>query len=150
MERAGHNNIFGFYHLCAINTWREVAHEQLRRWTDSGLLHSTRRIFASVVGPAADEGVAVLAAACGERLEVVQVISNEEARERELCERSPGAPLPHEARETAMLRRILPFCVVLLFLLALSMTPTDALAAPTGSTALGSAISSAGTLGSLS
>ncbi len=86
MERVGRRDIFGFYHLCTINTWREVAREQLRRWADSGLLHATRRIFASVVGPAADEGVATLAAACGDRLEVVHHSPDPARSERPILE----------------------------------------------------------------
>jgi hypothetical protein len=86
MERAGRGDIFGFYHLCTVNTWREVADEHLRRWADSGLLHSTRRIFASVVGAAADEGVALLAAACGDRLEVVHQSPDPACSERPVLE----------------------------------------------------------------
>jgi hypothetical protein len=86
MERAGRADIFGFYDLCTINAWRAVAGEQLRGWADSGLLHATRRILASVVGPEADEGVAVIEAVCGDRLEIVHRSSDPASSERPILE----------------------------------------------------------------
>ena len=86
MERAGRADIFGFYHLWTINTWRAVAERQLRRWADSGLLPATRRIFASVVGTEADEGVAILQAACGDRLEIVHRSPDPTCSERPILE----------------------------------------------------------------
>jgi GR25 family glycosyltransferase involved in LPS biosynthesis/glycosyltransferase involved in cell wall biosynthesis/GT2 family glycosyltransferase len=98
MVRAASADIYGFYHLCTINTWREVLDEQLLRWTDSGLAGATERIFASVVGPSADQGVEELAAVCGERLEVVHRSDDPSCSEhlvlqylRDFCER--GEPL---------------------------------------------------------
>jgi GR25 family glycosyltransferase involved in LPS biosynthesis len=86
MVRAGRADIFGFYHLCTINTWRAVLDEQLRRWLDSGLAGATKRIFASVVGPAADEGAAALTDACGERLEVIHLSDDPSCFERPILE----------------------------------------------------------------
>jgi GR25 family glycosyltransferase involved in LPS biosynthesis/tetratricopeptide (TPR) repeat protein/GT2 family glycosyltransferase len=86
MVRAGREDVFGFYHLCTINTWRDVLDEQLRRWADSGLAGASKRIFASVVGPAADEGAAALAEAWGERVEVIHLSEDATCFERPVLE----------------------------------------------------------------
>jgi hypothetical protein len=86
MVRRGRADIFGFYHLCTIHTWREVLAEQLRRWLDSGLAQATTRVFASVVGPAAGQGAAALAAACGKRVEVVHLSEDASCFERPILE----------------------------------------------------------------
>jgi hypothetical protein len=78
--------IFGFYHLYTVNNWRQVLGEQILRWSESGLTGATTRIFASVVGPLADEGAAVLSALCGERLEVVHQSADGSSRERPILE----------------------------------------------------------------
>ena len=90
MVRDGRADIFGFYHLCTINNWREVLEEQLERWADSGLAAATRRIFASVVGPRAHEGGSALAAACGQRLEVIYMSEDRSAGERPVLEYARG------------------------------------------------------------
>lgn len=86
MLRAARADIFGFYHLCTINTWRAVSGEQLQRWVDSGLLDATTGIFASVVGPAACEGAAMLKDTCGNRLEVVEQAQDASCFERPILE----------------------------------------------------------------
>jgi Glycosyltransferase family 10 (fucosyltransferase) C-term len=82
MLRVARADIFGFYHLCTINTWQAVVGEQLRRWADSGLDQATTRIFASVVGPDAGKGAAVLKAAYGDRLKVVHQADDPSCFER--------------------------------------------------------------------
>ena len=47
--------------------------DRFNRWTSSGLAQATTRIFATVVGPDAEEAVGSVAAACGERLEIVYI-----------------------------------------------------------------------------
>jgi Glycosyltransferase family 10 (fucosyltransferase) C-term len=90
MVRRGRDDVFGFYHLCTINTWREVLEEQLERWADSGLGAATRRIFASVVGPDAQEGGSALAAACGRRLEVIHMSEDRSDGERPVLQYARG------------------------------------------------------------
>jgi hypothetical protein len=65
--RSGRKDIFGFYHLCTINNWRDVLGEQLEGWMDSGLADATRRVFISVVGPDAEEARAIIGYALGSR-----------------------------------------------------------------------------------
>jgi GR25 family glycosyltransferase involved in LPS biosynthesis/glycosyltransferase involved in cell wall biosynthesis len=86
MLRAGCADVFGFYHVCTINTWREVMEEQLERWASSGLAEATTRIFATVVGPHAEEAVATLTATCGERLEIVHRSEDISCFERPILE----------------------------------------------------------------
>jgi GR25 family glycosyltransferase involved in LPS biosynthesis/glycosyltransferase involved in cell wall biosynthesis len=86
MVRRGRSDIYGFYHLCTINDWRAVLDEQVQRWAESGLEQATTRIFASVVGPAVDQGLAALAAACGERLEVIHMSEDRSRFERPILE----------------------------------------------------------------
>ncbi len=70
-RRDGAEDVFGFFHLCTIGTWREVIAEQLDRLIRSGLAERTRRIFVSVLGPEAAAGAGILRDALGERLEIV-------------------------------------------------------------------------------
>jgi hypothetical protein len=69
--RDGRDDVFGFYHLYTLNSWREIAGQQTERMQRSGLADRTRRIFASVVGPDVEEGCALLREAFGDRVEVV-------------------------------------------------------------------------------
>ena len=86
MLRTARADIYGFYHLYTVNTWREVMDEQVRRWTASGLASATTRIFASVVGPEAQEGAAALAASCAGHLEVVHLSEDPSCFERPILE----------------------------------------------------------------
>jgi hypothetical protein len=42
--------VFGFYHICAINRWEEVVNDQLQSIIKSGLYDRSEKIFVSVVG----------------------------------------------------------------------------------------------------
>lgn len=86
MVRTGRTDIYGFYHLCTINGWREIMDEQVRGWWRSGLAQATRRIFVSIVGPAAEEGLAALTAACDGRLELVHLSEDPSCFERPVLE----------------------------------------------------------------
>jgi hypothetical protein len=86
MVREARHRIFGFYHLCTLNIWREVLAEQTARWADSGLLGATTTVFASVVGASADEGVDALAAACEGRLQVIHRSEDPLCYERPILE----------------------------------------------------------------
>ena len=86
----GRNGVYGFYHLCTINTWRSVLDEQIEALASSGLAGATRHVFASVVGPHHDDGVAVLVRALGERVEIVHQSPDASLFERpalEFCRR---------------------------------------------------------------
>jgi hypothetical protein len=69
--RRGRGDIYGFYHLCTINTWRLVIDEQINAWLSSGLAAASQRIFAVVVGPECDEAIATLRRALGDQIEIV-------------------------------------------------------------------------------
>src|SRR5258707_1113592 len=84
--RQGRDDIVGFYHLCTINNGRGGLAEQLAGWDASGLAAATARIFACVVGPAATEGIAVLADALGDRVEFVSCGEDAAAFERPILE----------------------------------------------------------------
>lgn len=87
LVRRGREAIYGFYHLCTINTWREVLAEQLGRWSASGLADATERIFVSIVGPDAAEGRAMIEQALGPRLEVVLCRDDASEYERPILRR---------------------------------------------------------------
>jgi len=98
LARSAREQSFGFYHLYTVGNWRQVLGEQVRRWEESGLAGATTRIHASVAGPDAGEGCALLAALLGERLEIVTRSADGADSERpileylrEFCER--GEPL---------------------------------------------------------
>ena len=84
--RRARSDVFGFYHLYTATTWREVAAEQLRRVRDSGLADASRRVFASIVGPAVEEGAALLGEAFGARLEIVHASDEAACAERPILE----------------------------------------------------------------
>ncbi len=79
-------DVFGFYHLCTINTWREVLSDQLRHLDESGLVGASRRVFASVVGPAVQEGAAAIGEALGARLEIIHTSESPVCHERPILE----------------------------------------------------------------
>lgn len=98
MVRRGRDDIYGLYHLCTINTWRDVLGEQVDGWMRSGLLEATNRVFISLVGPEIDEAQALLGYALGSRAEFIQCSEDATSFERPLlmfgrrfCER--GEPL---------------------------------------------------------
>ncbi|MDX6581027.1 MAG: hypothetical protein QOI10_211 [Solirubrobacterales bacterium] len=84
--RAGRDDVFGFYHLCTINNWRDVLAEQVAAWRESGLEEATTRVHCAVVGPEAAAGAAELEAALGDRVEVVHLSDEATAYERPILE----------------------------------------------------------------
>jgi len=42
--------IYGFYHICTINNWKEIVQEQLCKIVKSGLYDETEKIFVSIIG----------------------------------------------------------------------------------------------------
>jgi hypothetical protein len=84
--RRGRDDIFGFYHLCTINTWRDVLGEQLDQWMESGLLDATRHVFISVVGPDTDEARSILTYALGSRADFVYSSEDVTSFERPLLQ----------------------------------------------------------------
>ena len=84
--RAGREDVLGFYHLCTLNSWREIAVEQLGKLRGSGLADRTARIFATVVGPEADEGRELLREELGERVEFVAADADAASFERPILE----------------------------------------------------------------
>lgn len=88
--RRGREDIFGFYHLCTINNWRDVLGEQLEAWMDSGLADATRRVFLSVVGPEAAEARAILDYALGSPATFAYCSEDPTSFERPLLEYAHG------------------------------------------------------------
>lgn len=43
--------IYGFYHVCLINNWREIVQEQIAYLVSSGLYSRAGRIYVGLVGP---------------------------------------------------------------------------------------------------
>lgn len=47
--------IFGFYHICTINHWRQIVDAQIKTISESGLDNETEKIFVTVTGPEFDK-----------------------------------------------------------------------------------------------
>ncbi|HEV2309229.1 MAG TPA: glycosyltransferase family 10 [Acidimicrobiia bacterium] len=86
LVRRGRDDVYGFYHLCTINHWRDVLAEQAKAWETSGLLDATARVIVSVVGPDADEASVLLDYLLGEKLSVVHRSADVSGFERPILE----------------------------------------------------------------
>jgi len=86
LVRRGRDEVYGFYHLCTINTWRDVLAEQAAAWDDSGLLDATTRVMVSVVGPDTDEATVLLDYLLGAKLQVVHRTADASRFERPILE----------------------------------------------------------------
>lgn len=47
--------IYGFYHIFAVNHWKQIFNEQISRLRDSGLFNVTDRIYISLIGSDSDK-----------------------------------------------------------------------------------------------
>jgi Glycosyltransferase family 10 (fucosyltransferase) C-term len=84
--RRGRDDVYGCYHLCTINNWRDVLAEQTAAWDESGLLDATTRVMVSVVGPDTDEATVLLDYLLGTKLKVVHRTTDASRFERPILE----------------------------------------------------------------
>lgn len=68
--------IYGFYHVYAVNHWKDIVLEQFNDIEKYGLLKATNKIFVSLVSTNTDSDITFLKKTIGEKVEIIYSGSN--------------------------------------------------------------------------
>ena len=64
-------SIYGFYHVYAVNHWKDIVLEQINDIKKSGLHKTTTKIFVSLVSTNIDSDIAFLKRVIGDKLQII-------------------------------------------------------------------------------
>lgn len=65
--------IYGFYHVYAVNHWKDIVLEQFNDINKYGLLKATNKIYVSLVSTNIDSDIAFLKKAIGDKLQIIYI-----------------------------------------------------------------------------
>lgn len=69
-------SIYGFYHVYAVNHWKDIVLEQIHDIKEYGLFEATEKIFVSLVSTDIDSDIVFLKNLIGDKLEIIFTGSN--------------------------------------------------------------------------